>query len=546
MKKQVLLLTAVLAASAALAKTKPNIIVYFADDISAREFPIYGSSVWTAPDASDTSDPQYRAKMPVVDKLAEKGCWIETAWACTICNPSRAMMMSGRYAYRTKWWHNGDKGRGHDENGKLVYTWPVYMSSPILMGHAAQKAGYATYWAGKTQMMGRDDLHGFDEGCFTPGPYASTDNPYTDFRHEYRKVNGKKVLFNADTGKPCPTYLQNSWYWCPHVTLMNHPSLKGAYEGWWPNTPESIRSFGLGTYGPDVSLKFCFDFMERKQREGKPFLIYHTTHLGHDAFNWLDPDHKKWGKIKWPNTPIVKWDGKKYTRVEPNITGDNGEYDTHGSITRPGIHHHINYIDYQIWLYLKELDKLGIADNTVIIIAADNGTSGYGKASSERQKGDHVPMIIYAPGMTKHGKQEIMVSLADVMPTVAELCGYKFPADYKLDGKSLVPYLFTDQVTHRDWIYSYRGPEQMIRGTYVMKDGHGKWYDVSRPVDNLDIFKEIKDWGSVLETHREEREKLLKILPRYDNYFTEHDEPGVPPLKKPLKKKVRYFRTPND
>ena len=56
-------------------QTKPNIILIFADDISARELPIYGSTVWTAPDKSNTSDPKFRARTPVLDQLAREGCW---------------------------------------------------------------------------------------------------------------------------------------------------------------------------------------------------------------------------------------------------------------------------------------------------------------------------------------------------------------------------------------------------------------------------------------------------------------------------------------
>lgn len=113
--------------SSAVGTSKPNIIVYFADDISAREFPVYGSSVWSQPTRGDTSDPAHLAKTPVMDELAEEGCWIETAWAACVCNPSRAMMMSGRYAHIHKWWNNKDKGFGPDENGKIS-TWPVYQS----------------------------------------------------------------------------------------------------------------------------------------------------------------------------------------------------------------------------------------------------------------------------------------------------------------------------------------------------------------------------------------------------------------------------------
>ena len=44
------------------AENKPNIVILFADDISAREFPVYGSSVWSKPDGGDTQDLRFRAE----------------------------------------------------------------------------------------------------------------------------------------------------------------------------------------------------------------------------------------------------------------------------------------------------------------------------------------------------------------------------------------------------------------------------------------------------------------------------------------------------
>lgn len=524
---------------AATAAGHPNIIVYYADDISARELPIYGSSVWTDPQREDTSDPALRAQTPVLDQLATEGCWIKTAWAACVCNPSRAMMMSGRYGYQTKWWNNKDKGLGPDENGTLG-TWPVYQSSPLLLGHIAQQSGYGTYWAGKTQMAGRWEKHGFDEGCFTPGNLEHKDNPFADFKHEYKKVDGKRIPVCADTGKPCDTYLQHSWYWYPHVKLMNHPSAKEPIA-WWPNTPKSIKEFGLHTYGPDVELDFAFDFMDRKQKEGKPFFVYHTTHLGHAAWDWFSPEEN--GQ-SWVGTPVIKWDGKKYTRKEPYITGDKGVYDTHGTVTEPGMHSQINYIDYQLWQYRQKLEEMGLADNTVIIFAADNGTGGYGKNIGEKQKGCHIPMIIYAPGMTKHGEQDVLASVADVLPTIADLIGFQIPEDYKVDGESLKPFLFTDKQEHRDWIYAQRGPEQLIRGKKVLKDGRDKWWDVSTHHDDLISFDEIKNWGAVSEAHREEREKLIEILPQFDTYYDEFNAPDIPMQEK--QKHPRYSRKSKD
>ncbi|VGO22447.1 sulfatase-like hydrolase/transferase [Pontiella sulfatireligans] len=499
---------------------KPNIILVFADDISARELPIYNSDVWSKPGYGNTDDPALRAQTPVLDKLAEEGCWIRNAWAATICSPSRAMMMTGRYAHLHKWWHNGDYGKSFDEQDRKI-TWPLYESSPVQLGQVAQQVGYGTYWAGKTQMtLDHVARYGFDEGIFTPGG-SITENPSTDFQIIQKKVDGKKVMVNRDSGLPGGSFPTFSYFWMPSVQLLNHPSAEDELV-LWPNTPKTRASFGPHTYGPDLEMEFIFDFMDRTHEKGKPFFIYHTSHLGHGAFDWLRPEDEG----KWPGTPVIEWTGKGYVRTEPRVTGDKGKYDTHGTVTPSGIHHQINYLDYQMWCYQNKLEELGIAEDTIIIFCADNGTHGYGKGNMDRQKGVHVPLIIYAPGMKKRGEQDILVSIADMLPTVAELVGADIPADYEINGESLVPFLFTEKADHRDWLYSYKSERQLARGNYVLKDGKDKWWDVSTMPADLNSFRQITDWSKETELFREERKKLLSIIKPFDLYATEHDAPS--------------------
>ena len=502
----------------ARAVDRPNIVILFADDISARELPLYESSVWSKPTKGDTSDPKFRAETPVLDQLASDGCWIKTAWASVVCSPSRAMMITGRYAHLHKWWGNKSKGTYIDEAGKET-TWPLYLSSPRQIGHIAQQAGYGTYWAGKTQMAGDLTRYGFDQGCFTPGNLGDTHNPFTDFKLIYDKSSGTKVLRNVDTGDEVDSYLQHGWYWYPHVRLMNHDHQQFQ---WWPNTPESKKQFGLGTYGPDVELDFVFDFMQKQVADDKPFFVYHTTHLGHDAFDWLNPNSES----RWPGTPVVKWDGEKYTRTDPHITGDDGNYDTHGTVTESGIHSHVKYLDYQVWLYQQKLADLGVADNTIFVFCSDNGTSGYGKNSTDRQKGVHVPLIVSAPRLTKRGQQDVLVNMSDFLPTIAELLGVEMPAEYEINGESLVPFLFGDATTHRQWLYGYKDKEQIIRGTKVLRDGRGKWWDVEHDPSDLISFPQITDWKDVSREHRTERDKLLAVLPRFDQQTHGKNAPG--------------------
>lgn len=528
---------------------RPNIILIFADDISARELPLYGSNVWTSPNRADTTDPKFRASTPAIDQLAKQGCWIKTAWAATVCRPSRAMLMTGRYAHIQKWWNNGDVGVSQDSGGKLT-AWPVYQSSPLLLGKVASDAGYGTFWTGKFHLSGDVEKFGFQEACLTPGQETIEVNPHTDFRLVTKKVNaqddggkgkgkGKKqrIQINVDTGLPADSYAQSSWYFNPHVRLINHASAPGE-QVWWPNTPESESRFGLSTYGPDVELEFAFDFIDRMHDQDKPFFLYHASHLGHDAFDWFKPVVN----TKWPATPKIRWTGEGYERNQPIITGDNGQYDTHDSLTGSGIHNHINYLDYQVWQYRKKLADLGIEDNTVIIFTADNATLGFGKNRSDQQRGCHVPMIIYHPKMARHGQQDELVSIADIMPTVAELAGFQIPEDYEINGHSLIPWLTGKQPQHRQWVYSYRGPEQIMRTRQLLRDGHHKWWQVAESPADLTSFPQVKDWESASEELQTQKESIEARLPQFDRYDQEHDAPGTP-AQPPIKGKGRaYFR----
>lgn len=515
-------------------KMKPNIILVLADDISARELPIYKSDTWSPPKGGNTQDKKYRGKTPVLNRLAQEGLYVKTAWAAVVCSPSRAMMMTGRYAHLHKWWGNKTIGKYSSPEGKLE-SYPLYASSEYTIGHIAKAGGYATFWSGKTQMRNkRLELFGFDEGVFTPGESSlAMENPYTDFKVQTKKVNGKKIQLNNNTGKEVSTYDQSSWYWQPHVMLMNHPTASKQFE-WWPNNKKSKKEFGLQTYGPDVELDFILDFMERKTAEKKPFFVYHTSHLGHDAFDFLNPNQKN----KWPGTPKVTYKNGKYKRTNPWITGEKGEFDTHGTVTESGIHNHINYLDYQMSLYLKKLKELKIEENTIVIFCADNGTSGYGKNSPDLQKGTHVPFIVYAPGLylTKKGEQDVLFNIADVLPTVAEIGGVTIPKGYEINGESFWSFLTTDKKEHRDWIYGYKDNMQIIRGTNLMKDGRNKWYDVSKTPDDLISYREIKNWNNESKKFKTDKKTLEAILPNFDLFDVAQNGPLTEKDKKKLVK----------
>ena len=93
---------------------------------------------------------------------------------------------------------------------------------------------------------------------------------------------------------------------------------------------------------------------------------------------------------------------------------------------------------------LDELDALGLADNTIVVMTADHGELGgshgtHGKGSTAYHEQNHVPLIISHPGYpATHGQQSLAVtSHLDLAPTLIDWTG----ADSKLHGKNLTPLL---------------------------------------------------------------------------------------------------------
>src|SRR6185295_18551473 len=155
---------------------------------------------------------------PQIDALAVSGTRFQTCYAAPLCGPSRCLLMSGRYAFRTggltnQSWRNGGPG------AKSANEYP--------MARILKEAGYVTGQAGKWRQVGElPGAWGFDE--------YMTDNT------------------------------ASGWYW---QTKHN----KNGQEITLPD----------GTYGPDAIHDFSLDFIRRNANKEKPFFLYYAMHLVH-------------------------------------------------------------------------------------------------------------------------------------------------------------------------------------------------------------------------------------------------------------------------
>jgi iduronate 2-sulfatase len=111
---------------------------------------------------------------------------------------------------------------------------------------------------------------------------------------------------------------------------------------------------------------------------------------------------------------------------------------------RHGYYASISYVDAQVGRILDELDKLGLADNTIIVVWGDHGWklgehAAWAKHSNV-ENDTRAPLIVSVPGMKNQGSTtRALVEFVDVFPTLSELAGLAVPSH--VEGTSFKPLL---------------------------------------------------------------------------------------------------------
>jgi len=105
----------------------------------------------------------------------------------------------------------------------------------------------------------------------------------------------------------------------------------------------------------------------------------------------------------------------------------------------------VSYTDAQIGRVLDELDRLGLADNTIVILWGDHGWNlgehGLWCKHCNFETSLHSPLIVRGPKIPAGRKTNALVEYLDIYPSLCELCGLPLPGH--LQGMSFVP-LLTD------------------------------------------------------------------------------------------------------
>src|SRR5580704_927988 len=182
----------------------------------------------------------------------------------------------------------------------------------------------------------------------------------------------------------------------------------------------------------------------------------------------------------------------------------------------------IKYVDDLIAAFLRELERLGLSENTILVITADHGEAFQEHGFVEHTEclyGEvlQVPLIMVGPGLEKGRRVKSQVRLIDIMPTLLDLAGLSPQSD--IQGVSLLPWikgsmkndLVAASETERGGgqVAISDGHHKMIKHK---ADGHAEIYDlVMDPKEKADI-------GSSDSELRVKMEGLLSAWERETRY----------------------------
>lgn len=198
---------------------------------------------------------------------------------------------------------------------------------------------------------------------------------------------------------------------------------------WHPcfNHDGQIRNDIDARFGPDVLAEYVIEQMETAVAEKQPFYIHHNMLL--------------------PHWPIVETPAERESGQKASLAGM------------------IQYMDRLCGKIVDAVDRLGIAENTIVIFMGDNGTDSkkprhtrqglvHGGKTSLNDAGTHIPMIVRYPSHVAPGSlANDLVDITDWFPTICQLTGVSIAEHQRrIDGQSFVDVLFGQAPGRRQWV----------------------------------------------------------------------------------------------
>lgn len=409
-----------LASSALAVSERPNVVILYGDDVGFGDVGVYGAK---------------QIPTPNIDRLAAQGLrFTDGHCSAATCTPSRYSLLTGNAAFRKK-------GTGILPGDAKMAVLPEQFTLPDLF----KQAGYTTAAIGKWHLGLGDGKTPIDwNGEVKPGPQDIGFDynfilPATNDRVPCVYLRNRRIV-NLDPNDPITVDYKNKLT-DTYPDGREHPEAMTVYKSTHGHNNSVINGIGrIGWMSGGRSALWNDETMtdelvnEAKafisKNKDKPFLLYYAAQ-----------------NIHVPRVPHPRFRGKSGL----GWRGDS-----------------MVEFDWAVGEILKELETLGLSDNTIVIFSSDNGPvydDGYADGTEVERSwqeadrghdgsgiyrggkyqiyegGTRVPLIIRWPGKVAPGVSESLVSQLDFMASFASMFDLTLPDGAGFDSRNILPVL---------------------------------------------------------------------------------------------------------
>ncbi|MCK0156458.1 sulfatase [Cellulophaga sp. F20128] len=442
-------------------QAKPNIVYIMTDDHGYQAISSYNGEL---------------NQTPNIDRIATEGAKFTRSFVTnSICSPSRAVMLTGKFSHL-----NGQQINSQRFDGSQV-TFPKIL----------QQTGYQTAMIGKWHLG--SDPTGFDYWNILPGQ-GDYYNPDFNEMGEKSRVEGYVTSLITEFSLD---WLKNRDTEKPFALLMHH---KAPHRCWMPDTTY------LEKYN-DVKFKLPENFYD--DYEGRTAAASQKMHI--KDFCPVN-DLKMYDKEGEIDGPLRKYFENQINRMNPaqRAAWDKAYEKEITYFKEAGLEGKelmewryqryledylrcIASVDDSVGEVLDYLEENGLAENTLVVYTSDQGfylgEHGWFDKRFMYEESFRTPLLMKLPSRFKNKTIPDLVQNIDYAPTFLELAGAEIPID--MQGNSLLPLLEGEAAEWRDAVYyhyyEYPGPHSVKRHYGVRTDRY-KLIHFYEDIDQWELY----------------------------------------------------------
>ncbi|MEO7272776.1 MAG: sulfatase [Vicinamibacterales bacterium] len=412
--------------------SKLNVLFLIADDLNV-DLGVYGAPVAT----------------PNIDRLAGQGVRFDRAYTqYPLCNPSRASFLTGRRPDAT--------GVLANPGPNLQPHFRTALPDAVTLPQIFKNNGYFSARVGKLYHYGVPN----NIGTSSLDDFASWDLVINPRGHD-REIHDR-------------------------IFTIGQPGNFGGTLSWFADdTTDEEQTDGIGALE-------AVKLLERFARERRPFFLGmgfyrpHTPYVAPKKYFAQYP-------VNQITLPGLSEDDRARTPAAAYRSAIAAQDTMDDSRRREAIQAFraaTSFMDAQVGVVVRALDRLGLRQNTVVVFTSDHGyhlgDHGLWQKTSVFEKSARVPLVIVAPGARGNGRVTSgLVELVDLYRTLADLAGLSPTAE--IEGTSLRPMLDNPGASVKNYAFT------QVRNGYAVRTSRYRYVEWAAGAEGVQLFDMDRD-----------------------------------------------------